>query len=289
MTGNPKKNYLAFTLAEVLIAKRERGKMSLPNLSRTRDLKAPSGRFLKQSAFTLAEVLITLAIIGVVAAMTIPVLINNYQKTQYVTAMKKAYSGFNQALAQMANDNGCPGDLQCTNIFGTTSTHLTSGDTLVSYFKILSNCKDQNGLGCMSTAVSTNYDGSAARSDYDTSYYKFVTADGVAYKMGDYADNCADKSYSTGATGNMTQACAWLHMDVNGPSKGPNNFGRDIFYFYITNGKGPMLYPAGGKDDNTNGWWLNADGVTPKQCNPSSLYGRHCAGRVIEQGWAMNY
>ena len=47
---------------------------------------------LKNFAFTLAEVLITLAIIGVVAAMTIPTLINNYQKKQTVTQLKKAYT-----------------------------------------------------------------------------------------------------------------------------------------------------------------------------------------------------
>ena len=42
--------------------------------------------------FTLAEVLITLGIIGIVAAMTIPVLITNYQKKTTATRVKKAYS-----------------------------------------------------------------------------------------------------------------------------------------------------------------------------------------------------
>ena len=40
---------------------------------------------MKFKAFTLAEILITLGIIGVVAAMTIPTLITNYQKKQTVT------------------------------------------------------------------------------------------------------------------------------------------------------------------------------------------------------------
>ena len=60
-------------------------------------------------AFTLAEVLITLGIIGVVAAITIPTLMANYQKAQYVTALKKAYSQINQVLVKIADDRGCPG------------------------------------------------------------------------------------------------------------------------------------------------------------------------------------
>lgn len=46
----------------------------------------------KKSAFTLAEVLITLGIIGVVAALTITSLVTRYQKKQTVVQLKKAYS-----------------------------------------------------------------------------------------------------------------------------------------------------------------------------------------------------
>ncbi|MBP7212243.1 prepilin-type N-terminal cleavage/methylation domain-containing protein, partial [bacterium] len=49
-----------------------------------------------KTAFTLAEVLITLGIIGIVAALTIPTLMNKSQKQQTVTALKKSYSTFSQ-------------------------------------------------------------------------------------------------------------------------------------------------------------------------------------------------
>ncbi|HNW25239.1 MAG TPA: type II secretion system protein [Candidatus Gastranaerophilaceae bacterium] len=68
-------------------------------------------------AFTLAEVLIVLGIIGMIADLTLPSLIANFQKEQYVIALKKAYTTFNQALAMMSNDMGCPGDLKCTGLF----------------------------------------------------------------------------------------------------------------------------------------------------------------------------
>ena len=62
----------------------------------------------KKAAFTLAEVLITLGIIGIVAAMTIPTLISEYQDKQFKTAYKKAYSDLNQVLLQSLAYNEMP-------------------------------------------------------------------------------------------------------------------------------------------------------------------------------------
>ena len=62
----------------------------------------------KKAAFTLAEVLITLGIIGVVAAMTIPVLIGNYRKNATVAKLQKFYSVMNQAIKLAEVDNGEP-------------------------------------------------------------------------------------------------------------------------------------------------------------------------------------
>lgn len=50
-----------------------------------------------KKAFTIAEVLITLGIIGIVASMTIPQLIKNYQLKVYETAFKKSYSNLSKA------------------------------------------------------------------------------------------------------------------------------------------------------------------------------------------------
>ena len=55
-------------------------------------------------AFTLAEVLITLGIIGVVAAITMPMLIANYQKTVIVNQLKKSYSMWNQVFQKILAD-----------------------------------------------------------------------------------------------------------------------------------------------------------------------------------------
>ena len=54
--------------------------------------------------FTLAEVLVTLGIIGVVSAMTVPTLMQNYQKKSYVVQLHKVYNELSQALLQYQTD-----------------------------------------------------------------------------------------------------------------------------------------------------------------------------------------
>lgn len=256
-------------------------------LSQTKNLSASS-----KFAFTLAEVLITLGIIGVVAAMTIPTLMNNYQKTQYVTQLKKAYTQFNQALVSIANDYGCTGDLKCTDLFAAGTTDKTLGDEIVKYFTVVKNCSLATGQGCFSADTNYNYDGSNSVYDhFDTwTEYKFVTADGIAFRLINYQNNCGN-SWSTGKANNMSQTCGYINIDVNG-AKGPNNYGKDTFWFFITNGKGPLLYPYGGIDDNhggTNNWWKDPANNTQIACYPSNKYGKPCTGRVMEEGWQMNY
>jgi prepilin-type N-terminal cleavage/methylation domain-containing protein len=67
---------------------------------------------LLKTAFTLAEVLITLGIIGIVAALTIPTLINKYQEQEAVSKVKETYSMVSQAVNQWAGDIGCVGQIQ---------------------------------------------------------------------------------------------------------------------------------------------------------------------------------
>ena len=70
----------------------------------------------KKFAFTLAEVLITLGIIGVVAAMTLPTLIQNYRKHEVETRLAKVYSVVNQAIKLSTVEYGEPsewGDFDC--------------------------------------------------------------------------------------------------------------------------------------------------------------------------------
>lgn len=246
-----------------------------------------------KKGFTLAEVLITLGIIGVVAALTIPTLVSKYQKTQYITQLKKAYSQFNEALKLMSNDMGCPNDLKCTGLFvNSESLNLSQyekeiGDSFIKYFKVIKNCELELNAGCLPSSVYDFYDGSGAPGSYDDweNWYKFITADGSAWALYGF-DGCPD----TGP-GHMEQWCGYASVDVNGPGKGPNVLGRDLFNFYITNGKGAQLYPVGGIDNiEYTGWWRNSNAEGDyKSCYEDNKYANDCAGRVMEEGWQMNY
>lgn len=58
-----------------------------------------------KNGFTLAEVLVTLGIIGVVSAMTIPTLIKNHQRNVYVSQLQKVYAELSQAFDKVLTDN----------------------------------------------------------------------------------------------------------------------------------------------------------------------------------------
>lgn len=238
--------------------------------------------------FTLAEVLITLGIIGVVAAITIPILLNSYQKVQYVTTLKKAYAQFNEVISQVAAENNCPGDLVCTKLF--TATNQNLGEEIVKHYKVLKNCQLNTGQGCMPTSVKPNIDGSGTPLNYDdgsfwetSGGYSFITIDGVSIMVSGGDSDCSWDN-STHRTGNLTQTCKEVIFDITGPTKGPNIGGRDVFTYWLSNGKGPLLYPLGGADDSNSGWWTNG------YCWPGDvLSGEYCAARIMEEGWKMSY
>lgn len=227
-----------------------------------------------KKAFTLAEVLITLSIIGIVAALTIPTLMSKYQKTQYVTQLKKDYSMWNQALIQMANDAGCPGDISC--IFDTTD-ETTIGNKLAEAFKVAKNCR-KTDTGCFPDVVAQTVDYKAGWSGpgWDTtSTYRFTTADGMAIRFYSVHKDC---NYGIDQ---LKKVCIdQMAIDVNG-LKGPNSIGRDIFKFTIVNDNGPAFYPAGGPKFN---YWSSSGG-----CAGSGYQGGGCAGRIIDDGWDMKY
>lgn len=254
--------------------------------------------------FTLAEVLITLGIIGIVAALTIPTLIANYQKTQYVTGLKKAYAEANEALKLMASDNGCPDDLKCVPVFSNTdwpNSNIELGKELKKYIKITKDCgitydeNDENSK-CMPDSVNLNYDDS---SDYGggrrnmnqqnfSGSYKFITADGFSMSFNNGV--CANMASQGAVIGTNTyEVCGYAFIDVNN-FKGPNILGRDIFYFAIANGRGPVLYPYGGIElaFSDNSWRDPATG-DPQYCYSGRTLGFNCAGRIMEEGWQMKY
>ena len=95
----------------------------------------------QQKGFTLAEVLITLSILGVVAAITVPSLINKYSEAANRTKVKKVMATYEKALSQMVIDYDIKTNSGLTTEFPTSDT--TCEKTTV-YFK-----KAQETTGCI--------------------------------------------------------------------------------------------------------------------------------------------
>src|SRR5574344_1645902 len=148
----------------------------------------------EKKGFTLAEVLIVLGIIGIIAAMTIHVLIHNAQKQEEVTALKKIYTDFNQALLKLTSDYDCGSDLRCTGLFDTGTTDESFGDIFVKYFKVVKNCRTTKNAKCFSPKTIINIDGSNSQNNYTIDSwenYKYITADGMSILIYNRANNCS--------------------------------------------------------------------------------------------------
>lgn len=178
--------------------------------------------------FTLAEVLITLGIIGVVAAITIPVLINQTKDAEYATAYKKAYSIFSNAFANVKHDNGDSVKALCSENTGRTlAGSKCISDAFKSYLKVAKDCETGNSNDCTNFYTnSSNLNGDntfttiiSSRSATNTT---FVLNDGsvVSFDFAGGDNNCNSNP-------DDTPECFTIIVDTNG-NKGPNKLGLDI-------------------------------------------------------------
>ena len=97
---------------------------------------------MKKNAFTLSEVLITLGIIGVVAALTMPPLITKNREKETVTRLKKAYSALQQAFLGAAAEDGSPDNWGMGNMYDENS-HIIMANHFKPYMKVLTDCVGQ--------------------------------------------------------------------------------------------------------------------------------------------------
>ena len=209
----------------------------------------------KKAAFTLAEVLITLGIIGVVAAMTMPSLIQNYQEKATVTKLKKCYSLVSQAYVSILNDEGGSDTLQAGD-------DLEMMEKFGKYLKYQKTCGRNKGCFPNVTYKSVTGNGYSKWEDDTSDRSRAILTDGTLIMF--------NKSAMWGGNeGNYLYA--QIYVDING-FKGPNQLGRDFFYFYINPEK---IVPAGAKALEEK----NEDQKFTKNCIQQNGYA--CAAWVI--------
>lgn len=222
-----------------------------------------------KKGFTLAEVLITLGIIGVVAAMTIPTVISNAQNAQLASGLKKFYSVISQATASIKSDNG--GYLG--GGFGVTSTDMLN--TYASKMAFTKTCPTGGACFHQGTTAWHDLNGNVGWGDY-TTFPSGILQDGMMFAVRLSNPNCDHPNDGTV----RNDFCGSIFVDVNGFKK-PNVEGRDLFEFQLTkNG----IYPRGSMDDMSDISQYCTPGVTP----PMNYPGVACATRILTEG-SMNY
>ena len=211
----------------------------------------------RKAAFTLAEVLITLGIIGVVSALTMPSLIQSYKEKVTVTKLEKAYSFLNQAYKRISDEYGEPQDWPGVEYAGNASASAASAhrDLYAQYVS----CKKFKGQ--IYGTVDTTKKIKALNGElYTYIYYfpSFTNNDGTVFQFSSLR-NCGGYVLSTG----KLTACSMggdILVDINGYEKGPNQLGKDIFAF-VTAQTG--VYPAGMIGSYTEGDCnLNGRGIS---------------------------
>lgn len=175
-----------------------------------------------KKGFTLAETLITLGIIGVVAALTMPVLIQKHKEKATVAQLKKAYSVLSNAYMLALNENP-----DVTSWFPSDDMSENSKiffEKIKPYLKIQQECGFEKG--CLTNGYVKTLDGrDYAIYEGRVDEYRFILSDGTAVWY--YIDANAFKD--TPIIGN-------IKVDIDG-KKGPYTFGKDVFLFYISTNK----------------------------------------------------
>ncbi len=215
--------------------------------------------------FTLAEVLVTLGIIGVVSVLTMPVLLQNYQQKVYIGRLHSFYSLLSQALLNYQTEHNAVNLIEA----GINSQDITNS-FINDTFKIVKIC--QNSLTpCFASSYKSIKGNKISGFDVVTS---FVLANGTAVRPKYYGNQ-------------YNNAFINILIDTNG-TKGPNIHGRDLFNIGV--------YSNGLIDDidhlSKNTAPLSKERreeLFNSKCLSNSTYVYGCFGKILNDNWEMNY
>ena len=231
--------------------------------------------------FTLAEILITLGIIGVVAALTAPALIQNAGNAKIGPTLAKVKTTIENANEMMLLDN-------------TASNLYAVANNTPAYMEMLS--EYISGSSYNSTAgggVYNSYYYGGSNFGGIGSCYNFNFSDTVTMWLGTRTDSdtIAPLTHYS-ANGSFKGLYLTMAVDINGLT-GPNTLGKDLFIFAVD--YGGSVIPAGSRTHK----WLSGDSyywdpTTSDQygygCNEDGVnYGFGCAGSIFDNNLKVIY
>ena len=234
--------------------------------------------FRKAFAFTLAETLIVMGIIGVVAALTIPNLNSSTADKEKVAKLKKVYSNLQDAFGRAEAVYG-PFDewFQADTTNSTRSSRFS--ERMLEFMKTSRNCGHAVNAACMKTG---NFTG--ALGDTISSTAALVSADNVSAILADGTSIVFSKS----TQGNMLGT---IYVDIDGPNKGLFRHGVDLFRFYVSPDRGIYYSDSTdlcssstpGDDDSCENWVLSNGNLDYLKADSS---GKCPNGKILN--WTTN-
>ena len=259
-------------------------------------------------AFTLAEVMIAITILGIIAVIVVPNLINNYKKRQTISRLKIAYSMLDNMTQQSYIENGYP-----------PLTTGLSNDIFDGYFGKYLNIDKYCGRDGGIKATGCFKQGSFKRANSDTEYVKdddgnekqrdmFYILDGNAQATGGYDPGTWHKvvlkngmGLATWHIGTVSSAGYIFLVDIDGPNKGQSKLGQDIFEFnYYSpltgNSKcqNTMVIPGVSSPSYISANCSVTRNYLLSQCKENGTYqgqnwnGMGCSGLIIKDGWKIS-
>ncbi len=223
----------------------------------------------KKCAFTLVEVLITLTVIGIVAALASPALNTAIQKSKVGPSLRKFISTMENANEHLL------GDAEENTLSPITNNSSdVYCDRLKRYIKGNTSGTAPSVLGYTKSAITLPEDGKV---------FNFARGDSMYVAL--YEPSAEEANQPNGS---YKGHCGVIYYDLNGFDTAPNSLGKDIFEFYIDNG-GTIIPRASKMDrsvypDHEENKWSDS-------CSAAQITGdgHNCAGSVADNGWKVIY
>lgn len=186
-------------------------------------------------AFTLAETLIVMGIIGIVSALTLPNLNSSTGEKEKVAKVKKIYQNLNDAYGRATAIYG-PIDEWFKNDTDVAAQTTRFGERITEFMKVSKNCGIS--LGCFSATpfvylLGDVHNSNDAQNLVTLKAYMYILADGTSVAF----------YYNTDSNGGNVGY--YILVDIDGPNKGKNQEGVDRFSFFIDIESGGQLIPSG--------------------------------------------
>lgn len=276
---------------------------------------------MNKKGFTLIELIITMGIVGVVAALVAPGVIINNRNAANASKLSATVSDLENAFSTMSARE------QVMNLFeteaweamGSNLTDTTASATvdkvvskLANYINMLPSQDYKKASGFYTGDIKAY---NLASDGGKGSVHNFTSGNGsnglafslrsgavvFAYLVNNDTDDIDDEIEQekniVEAGGSLKALAGEIMIDVNG-SGAPNTIGRDIFYFYL--GSDGILYPAGGRDfaiyqkaiansGSENDIWSVSNSSTACTDTVKANGGWGCTARLAENGFKVNY